>query len=125
VTRNRSRGILFWIVVLLLALVGPRAFLAGASAQSDLLGGIEEPYPLRAADASSPRDTLRSFLRDFSETIDAWQSGKSQAEILRPMRRAADAFRFQRCQTARPRIRDPHQYGAAAGSARSGRAAAI
>ena len=76
-----------WGLALLLALTGRQA-----TAQSDLLGGIEEPYPLRAADTSSPRDTLRSFMRDFSEAVDAWRSGKSRPEILRPMNRAADTL---------------------------------
>jgi len=87
-TVDHFRSIAFvWGLALLLFLPCEQA-----SAQSDLLAGLEEPYPLRAADTSSPRDTLRSFMRDFSEAVDAWRSGKSQAEILRPLERAADTF---------------------------------
>ncbi|MCB1487533.1 MAG: mechanosensitive ion channel family protein, partial [Bauldia sp.] len=63
-----------------------------ALAQSELFGGFEEPYPLRAADTTSPRDTLRSFLRDFSEGVDAWREDRPRSEILRPMMRAADTL---------------------------------
>ncbi len=63
-----------------------------ASGQFDLLSGIDDPYPLRAADTSSPRDTLRSFLRDFSEAVDAWRSGQDSGDILLPLDRAADTL---------------------------------
>lgn len=76
-------------LVLAVLLGGPPA-----SAQFDSIGGFTEPYPLRPADTSSPRDTLRSFLRDFSETVEAWRSGRPQAEILRPLQRAADTLDF-------------------------------
>ena len=68
---------------------------AGSSwAQSDLLGGFSEPYPLRAADTSSPRDTLRTFTRDFNEAIDSWRNDQPQAETLRPLLRAAETIDF-------------------------------
>ena len=31
-----------------------------------------DPYPLRAADTSSPRDTLRSFNSSVNEAVQAW-----------------------------------------------------
>ena len=88
---NRHCSRLPWLgalIALLIVAGGP------ASAQSDLLGGFEEPYPLRAADTSSPRDTLRSFIRDFSEAIDAWRADKPTAEVERPMQRASDTLDF-------------------------------
>jgi len=88
---NPQSGRLPWLgtLILLLILVG-----GPASAQSDLLGGFDEPYPLRAADTSSPRDTLRSFIRDFSEAIDAWRADKPTVEVERPMQRASDTLDF-------------------------------
>ncbi len=70
------------------------ALVAGqpASAQTDILGGIEEPYPLRAADTSSPRDTLRGFIRDFNEAVDVWREGEPRDVIQRPMQRAAETL---------------------------------
>jgi MscS family membrane protein len=59
-----------------------------------ILGAIEEPYPLQAADTSSPRDTLRTFLHNFSEGVDAWRADKPDAEIERPLLRAANTFDF-------------------------------
>jgi len=67
-----------------------------AKAQSDdleaILGAIDDPYPLRAADTSSPRDTLRSFIRDYSDGIEAWQNDKPSAAIYRPLYRASETF---------------------------------
>ncbi len=74
--------------VLALAAVVP------ASAQSDLLVTIGEPHPLRAADTSSPRDTLRTYLRDFATSVEAWRGGKSREEIRRPLVRAAETIDF-------------------------------
>jgi len=92
---KRSR----WILVFILALLAPQAPAAPqALAQSGdlgaILGAIEDPYPLRSADTSSPRDTLRTYLRDFTTAVDAWQSGKPRAEIRRPLLRAADTIDF-------------------------------
>jgi len=38
-----------------------------ALAQPDF-GVIDDPFPLRAADTSSPRDTLRSFIVSFNQS---------------------------------------------------------
>ena len=84
--RNRFSFISALLALAVALLAGP------ALAQSELLGGFEEPYPLRAADTTSPRDTLRSFLRDFSEGVDAWRADRPRSEILRPMMRAADTL---------------------------------
>lgn len=73
------------------------AFLAvpAMAQQADLesiLSAIDEPYPLRSADTSSPRDTLRSFMRDFSEGIHAWKNDDPDATISRPLLRASETF---------------------------------
>jgi len=86
---GRSR----WILVFILVLLAPRA-LAQSNDLDAILGAIEEPYPLRSADTSSPRDTLRTFLRDIATAVDAFQSEKPRADILRPLLRAADTIDF-------------------------------
>jgi len=82
-----------WILVLMLVLLAPQTL-----AQSNDLGAIiskmEDPYPLRSADTSSPRDTLRTFLRDIATAMDAWRSDKPSADIDRPLLRAADTIDF-------------------------------
>jgi MscS family membrane protein len=64
-----------------------------ALAQPDF-GVIDDPFPLRAADTSSPRDTLRTFIVSFNETLNAWQENKPVAYIDRPFSRAAETFDF-------------------------------
>ena len=87
--KHRSLTLLRWTFFWFLVGVGPQAL-----AQSGLLGGLEEPYPLRAADTSSPRDTLRSFTRDFTEAVEAWRNDEPRADILRPLLRASDTIDF-------------------------------
>ena len=48
----RSRRLRATAVIV--AVVGFLLHMAPAAAQGDLLGGFDEPYPLRAADTSSP-----------------------------------------------------------------------
>lgn len=71
-------------------------FGAPASAEPNelnaILSAIDDPYPLRTADTSSPRDTLRSFIRDFSEGIRAWRNDEPQAAVYRPLYRAYETF---------------------------------
>jgi MscS family membrane protein len=68
------------------------------SAQSADLGAIldaiEDPYPLRSADTSSPRDTFRTYLRDITTAVEAWEDDQPSAEIDRLLLRAADTFDF-------------------------------
>jgi MscS family membrane protein len=85
----RDQSPLLWTLLLIFLFVGPHAL-----AQPDLLGGLQDPYPLRAADTSSPRDTLRSFTRDFNQAVDAWRNDRSRADVLRPLLRAAETFDF-------------------------------
>jgi MscS family membrane protein len=56
--------------------------------------GDFDPYPLRPADTSSPRDTLRSFNAGINEAMQAWQAGRSGDAVLRPGRRALETFDF-------------------------------
>lgn len=56
--------------------------------------GDFDPYPLRPADTSSPRDTLRSFNASINEAMQAWQAGHSGEAVLRPGRRALETFDF-------------------------------
>jgi len=57
-------------------------------------GEIGESSPLRAADTSSPRDTLTTFMRDFRISADAWRTGKSRDVIDRALARARDTIDF-------------------------------
>jgi len=87
---NRLR--LFCRVLILWALV-----LGSASptlAQAVPPGAIDESFPLRAADTSSPRDTLSTFLRDFRYSAEAWRDGKSRNVIDRALARARDTIDF-------------------------------
>jgi len=72
------------------------AFVSHAVAESraldSILSTIEDPYPLRATDTSSPRDTLRSFIRDYNQAIQAWHEDEPFAQIARPLSRAADTL---------------------------------
>ena len=60
----------------------------------EILRAIEDPYPLRAADTSSPRGTFRTYIRDITEAVDAWENDKPSADIERLLLRAADTFDF-------------------------------
>ncbi len=92
---ERSR----WVWVYILVLLAPQVLAAPqAPAQTGdlraIIGAIEDPYPLRSADTSSPRDTLRTFLRDITIAADAWKSEKPLAETTRPLWRAAETIDF-------------------------------
>ena len=83
-----SRSFLFGArLVLLLLTLAPVA-----SAQDE--NALVDPYPLRSADTSSPRDTLRSFNASINETIQAWRAGESQEAIQRPGRRTFETIDF-------------------------------
>ena len=86
---GRSR----WVWVFILVLLAPQTP-AQISDLGAILSAIEDPYPLRSADTSSPRDTLRTYLRDIDTALDAWRSGKPNADIARPLLRAADTIDF-------------------------------
>ncbi|MBN9022599.1 MAG: mechanosensitive ion channel, partial [Rhizobiales bacterium] len=67
---------------------------SAVSAQADVRAVGDDPFPLRAADTSSPRDTLQTFLRDFRESVEAWRAGKSREEVERALARARDTIDF-------------------------------
>lgn len=80
-----------WALSVIVAVVASPA----AAEPNDLdaiLSAIDDPYPLRTADTSSPRDTLRSFIRDFNEAIEAWQKDEPAASIYRALYRAGETF---------------------------------
>jgi len=82
-----------WALAFMLMLFTPQA-MAQSNDLGGFLGALEDPYPLRSADTSSPRDTLRTFLRDIDTFIDSWQRDKPRADIVRPLLRAADTVDF-------------------------------
>lgn len=84
--RRIFRVLILWAVVLVSA--------SAALAQPVPLGSIDESFPLRAADTSSPRDTLATFLRDFRNSAEAWRGGKSRDVIDRALARARDTIDF-------------------------------
>ena len=81
-----ARFLFLWVLALGCA--------GGASAEFDIVGSSDESFPLRAADTSSPRETLRTFLTDFRDSVEAWRSGKNNDEILRALARAGDTIDF-------------------------------
>ena len=71
---------------LVLALAAP---LSGA----ELHEGTEpDPHPLRPADTSSPRDTLRSFLKNANQAVDAWRRDELNAKSGRAYQRALETL---------------------------------
>ena len=55
-------------------------------------GVMFDPYPLRPADTSSPRDTLRSFNENINLAIQAWHAGEPRVAILVPARRGLETI---------------------------------
>ncbi|HSI41500.1 MAG TPA: mechanosensitive ion channel family protein [Xanthobacteraceae bacterium] len=84
--RLPCRALILWVLVLGSA--------SATLAQAVPPGAIDESFPLRAADTSSPRDTLNTFLRDFRDSAEAWRSGKSREVIDRALARARDTIDF-------------------------------
>jgi len=84
-------------VAILVATCGAAALLttltaAPAPAQENLLSALEDPHPLRAAETSSPRATLRSFIRDFNVGVRDWRGGKPLPRVTRSLLRAAETL---------------------------------
>ena len=95
-TRARRRCLFPWLLLLLVFIVVPPAH-----AQSDLIeafespggiGGFDDPFPLRPANTASPRDTLRSFMRNTAEAVEAWRSDRPLDVSARAMLRASDTL---------------------------------
>ena len=82
-----------WILALVLTLPASQ-LTAQTSDLGAILGAIEDPYPLRSADTSSPRDTFRTYLRDINTAVEAWQNDRPSSDIERLLLRAADTFDF-------------------------------
>ena len=83
------------LLVLAFVLMLPASHLSAQTSDlGAILGAIEDPYPLRSADTSSPRDTFRTYLRDITTAVEAWQNDKPSADIDRLLLRAADTFDF-------------------------------
>ncbi|MDJ0834627.1 MAG: mechanosensitive ion channel family protein, partial [Gammaproteobacteria bacterium] len=57
--------------LLLLALLMPASVVLAQGTGADF-----EPYPLRPADTSSPRDTLNSFLTNTKRVVEGWRQGE-------------------------------------------------
>ena len=72
--------------ILVLALVSP---MSGAEQYVDT---EPDPHPLRPADTSSPRDTLRSFLENVDESVDAWRGDELNARSIRAYQRALETL---------------------------------
>jgi MscS family membrane protein len=79
---DRGRGIL------LLALLLAQLSLPGGMAIAE----APDLHPLRPADTSSPRETLRSFLSDANEVIGAWRRGEMRAASFRAHNRAVETL---------------------------------
>ncbi|MCB1855582.1 MAG: mechanosensitive ion channel [Halieaceae bacterium] len=77
-------------LVILLSL--PVLFASLAAAQAGEAGF--DPYPLRPADTSSPRDTLQTFLADSTTALDAWRLGAVSLASARALERALDTLDF-------------------------------
>jgi MscS family membrane protein len=95
-TKNRRCGPLLWVLWLFFVLVAPPAQaqseLMDVFESSDALGGFDDPFPLRPANTSSPRDTLRSFMRNTAEAVEAWRSDRPIEQVARSMLRASDTL---------------------------------
>ncbi len=65
-----------------------------ADAQGPSATVVGDPYPLRPPDASSPRDTLRSFLEHTNHAIAAQQRGAIDARAFRNFVNAVDTLDF-------------------------------
>jgi len=82
----------FWLILPFLLLL---PFQLAAQSVADSAGGFD-PFPLRPADTSSPRDTLRSFNAGITEAMHAWRAGSRLASVAvrKPGRRAVATFDF-------------------------------
>lgn len=74
-------------LLLILALSAPLAVAQDEGAEFD-------PYPLRSADTSSPRDTLRSFNANINEAVQDWLSGKPREWVERAGQRAQETIDY-------------------------------
>ena len=76
-----------WLLFLILARSVPDVRAQDGAAAYD-------PYPLRPADTSSPRDTLRSLKASVVEAYQAFLSGEPEGVIARSAQRAGETLDF-------------------------------
>ena len=69
----------FMVVSLLLLVLALSSPVAGAQDEDPAF----DPYPLRPADTSSPRDTLRSYLTNMDELLQAWRQRTVNEKVTR------------------------------------------
>ena len=84
------------------------------SAQRNSNGSIDreaDPHPLKPADLSSPRDTLRSFLSDTEQVVEQWiEAGQlTDATSYRAYSRAASALDFSTTPDGGSRLIQTHR----------------
>ena len=79
----------FWLVMFFLLLLSFQPARSAAESTKEF-----DPHPLRPADTSSPRDTLRSFNTSITEAMQAWRAGEPRQVILVPGHRALETFDF-------------------------------
>jgi MscS family membrane protein len=53
---------------------------------------VNDPYPLRPADTSSPRHTLRSFNSNINQAFKVWDEGQPPVVFLGPVSRAKETL---------------------------------
>ena len=80
----------FMLVSLLFLLLAVSAPVAGAQEKETDF----DPHPLRPADTSSPRDTLRSFLTNVNQAFEARRRGELSAKDYRAVTRALGTLDF-------------------------------
>ena len=61
--------------------LGSVLLLVAMQAPAQEFGGFYDPYPLRSADTSSPRDTLRSFLTSANDAIRSCHEGTPYEQV--------------------------------------------
>ena len=80
----------FMLVSCVLLILALSASLAVAQDE----GAAFDPYPLRPADTSSPRDTLRSFISNVNEAVQDWRAGMPREVVIRAAQRAHETIDY-------------------------------
>jgi MscS family membrane protein len=94
-----SRACVFvTLFTLILALPAPLVV-----AQDESVGF--DAHPLRPADTSSPRDTLRSFITNVNAAVHSWQAGEPAEARRKSKQRARETFDFSQVPERGKRVR--------------------